>query len=76
MKLPKLVPNWKRVARLSWSFWLSIAASMLSAIEFALPFVAPAVPSRRFAAAAAGVAFAAAISRLVLQTRIHEDRRR
>lgn len=73
MKLPELIPNWKRVARLSLSFWLSILASVLGAVEFALPFMAPTIPSRRFAAAACLVALGAAVSRLFLQRKLHED---
>ncbi len=69
----KLVPNWKRVARRSMSFWLSILASVLSAIQFALPFMAPENPSFKFAAAACLVALGAAIFRLILQPKLHED---
>lgn len=73
MKFPKLLPNWKCVARRSFSFWLSLLASVLGAIEFALPFMAPTVPSRGFAAAACMVALSAAVSRLFLQRKLHED---
>ena len=69
----KFVPNWKCVARRAVSFWLSLLASALGAVEFALPFMAPTVPSRRFAAAACLVAFAAAVSRLVYQKRLHDS---
>lgn len=74
MKLPKLIPNWRRVAKWSLSFWLSILASVLGAIEFALPFMAPTMPSRRFAAAACVVALGSALSRLILQRKLHEER--
>ncbi len=73
MRKPKLVHNWRRVARCSWSFWLSILASVLGAIEFALPFVAPVKPDGCFAAAACAVALLAAAARLILQRSLHEN---
>lgn len=73
MKRPRLVPNWKRVACRSMSFRLSILASVLGAMQFAIPFVAPEKPSIAFAAAACVVALGAAITRLILQPRLHEE---
>lgn len=73
MRRPKLIPNWKRVAKWSLSFWLSILASVLSALQFALPFVAPQKPSLAFAGSACVVALSAAAVRLIYQRRLHDD---
>lgn len=67
------IPDWKRIARKAWSVRLAVLSGLLSAIEFALPYIAPQQPSRRFAAAAAVVALAAAIARLVAQPRLHDE---
>lgn len=68
----KPLHDWKRVARKAWSFKFALLSAALSAIEFALPYFAPEQPSRRFAAAAAALALAAAIARLVAQPRMHD----
>ena len=68
----KLLSDWAWVARKAWSVRLALLSGLLSAIEFSLPFIAPSVPSRRFAAAAAAVALAAAAARVVAQPRLHE----
>lgn len=66
----RLVDGWGKIARRAWSVRLAILSGALSAIEFALPYFAPEQPSRRFAAAAALVALAAAIARIVSQPRM------
>lgn len=59
-----LLWNWKTVAKQAWSFRLIILSALLSAAEFAMPFVAPEKASGWFAAAAALVSVAAAVARL------------
>lgn len=69
----RLIDDWRRTVKRAWSVRLALLSGALSAIEFALPFMAPTVPSRRFAAAAAAVALAAAIARVVAQPKLHDD---
>lgn len=59
-----LLWNWKTVAKQAWSFRFAVLAALLSAAEFAMPFVAPEKPSGIFAACAALVSVAAAVARL------------
>ena len=61
----KLLWNWRSVVKRAWSVRCTFAACVLSAIEFALPFVAPREPSGWFAAAAALCGIAAVIARLM-----------
>lgn len=65
----KLLDNWPRLLRKAWSVRLALLAAVLSAVEFALPFVAPARASGWFALAALLVSLAAALARLVAQPR-------
>lgn len=74
MRRPKPIPNCRRVWHRLWSVRLSILSSLLSAMEFAIPYIAPSVPSGRFAAAAFVVALAATAARLVVQEKLHGDK--
>lgn len=66
----KLVPEWKRILFKAWSVRLAMISAVLSAAEFALPYIAPAASSRRFAALAAVVSLAAAVGRIVAQPKL------
>lgn len=65
----RLLDDWPRLIRRAWSVRLAILAAGLSAVEFALPFVAPDQPSGWFAVAAGLVSLAAAGARIVAQPR-------
>lgn len=67
-----LVEDWQNILRKAWSVRLILLSAVLSAIEFALPFVAPSQPSGRFAAGAAVISLAAAVARFVSQPKMHE----
>lgn len=73
MKRPHLLADWRRVLRRAWSVRLALLSAALSAAEFAVPFFAPDRPSRSFAAAAAGLALAAAVARIVAQPKAFEE---
>ena len=63
----QLIDDWKwRAPRLT-SVQLSLLASVLGALEFALPFIAPVQPNGWFALAAVVVSLAAAVARLIAQ---------
>lgn len=62
-----LLPNWRTVAKRAWSMRLTAISVMLSAIEVALPFVAPTAPNGWFALGALCTSIAAAVSRLLEQ---------
>ena len=64
-----LLDNWRDLLRKAWSVRLAILSAGLSAMEFALPFVAPEQPSGLFAGAAVLVSLAAAAARVVAQPR-------
>lgn len=70
---PKLLPNWRRVARYSWSFYLSLLASVLGAAELAMALLRPERPSLWFVFAAVLVSLFAAIFRLFSQRNLSGD---
>lgn len=70
-----LVWNWRRVLKKSWSVRLALLSALLSAVEFAMPFIAPAQSSRRFAALALSVSIAAGVARIIAQKDIHDGER-
>jgi hypothetical protein len=67
----ELLPEWKQLLDKAWSFRLGILASIFSAAEVALPYLAPSlsesIPPKTMAAIAAATALAGAISRLIAQ---------
>jgi hypothetical protein len=63
----RLVVDWPVLLRRAWSVRLAILSAGLSAVEFALPFLAPERPGGWFAGAAVLVSLAAAAARLVAQ---------
>lgn len=65
----RLLDNWRALLTKAWSVRLAALAAVLSAVEFALPFVAPSRSSGWFALAALLVSLAAAVARLVAQPR-------
>lgn len=70
----RLIQHWRKLAPRLWSFRLAILSAILSAIEFALPFLPPLpIPPRTFAALAFVVSVSAAIARLVAQPKAKED---
>lgn len=62
-----LLADWRRLVRRAWSVRLAVLAALLSAAEFALPFIVPDRPSGWFAGAAVLVSLAAAYARIVAQ---------
>lgn len=62
-----LIDEWRTLAPKLWSIRLSVVAAVLGAAEVAVPYLAPAVPSGRFATLAALVSLGAALSRIVAQ---------
>lgn len=62
-----LLDDWRRLVRRAWSVRLAVLAALLSAVEVALPFVAPERSSGWFALAALLVSLAAAYARIVAQ---------
>ncbi|MEE8628190.1 MULTISPECIES: hypothetical protein [Methylobacterium] len=75
MRRPRLVPNARRVARHSWSFWLSLFGVVCSAVEAGMGVLAgsPPVDPTTFAFALTGVTLAGAVARLVAQPAISGD---
>jgi len=69
----KLIPGAGALWRKLWSVRLALLSALLSAVELALPYVAPSVPSRMFAAAALLVALAAGVARLVSQPALNAN---
>lgn len=68
-----LIPDAGKLWPQLWSVRLAALSAVLSAVEFALPYVAPAAPDRWFAAGAFVVAILAAGARVVAQPALHED---
>lgn len=69
----KLVPDWKKVLKRAWSVRLASVAAVLGGLEVAMQQLQPSFPSGRFAMAAALVSAAAALARVVAQTKMFDD---
>lgn len=70
----KLIDNWQAVLKGSWAIRLSMLVSILSGAELLLQQFAPAYSgSAVFVAVAGIVSTCAAVARLVLQKKLHED---
>ena len=63
----QLYPNWKEIARRSWSLRFIILAGILSGLEVVLPFFSDAFPRNVFAALSFLAVSAAFVARLVAQ---------
>lgn len=68
----QLVPNWRRVARKSWSFRLGLLAALFGAAEVGLQIASAVKPSMGLALASAVVALIGALSRLFRQQELHD----
>lgn len=69
----KLLHNWKDVLARAWSVRLMIAAALLSGVEVALPYIAPAtMPPGLFAALSIVTTAAAFVARFVAQKGLSE----
>ena len=73
MKKPTLIKDAGKVARFSWSFRLSIVASIFSGLEMALPLFSDAMPPHVFLIASMLVAVGSAAARLIAQPGMHDD---
>ena len=62
-----LYPNWKEIARRSWSLRFIILAGILSGLEVILPFFSEDIPRNLFAALSFVAVSAAFVARLVAQ---------
>jgi len=60
-------PNWKEIARRSWSLRFIILAGVLSGLEVILPFFSEDIPRNTFAALSFVCVCAAFVARLVAQ---------
>ena len=72
----QLVEGWRVVLKRSWTQRLLLLSSVLSALEFALPYLDWLMPRGVFAALAFATTLAAGYARLVVQKRMREEVRR
>lgn len=63
----QLYPNWKEIARRSWSLRFIILAGVLSGLEVILPFFSNEIPRNLFAVLSFLAVSAAFVARLVAQ---------
>jgi hypothetical protein len=63
----QLYPNWKEIARRSWSIRFIILAGVLSGIEVVLPFFSDEIPRNLFAVLSFIAVSAALVARLIAQ---------
>ena len=63
----QLYPNWKEIARRSWSLKFVVLAGILSGLEVILPFFSDEIPRNIFAALSFVAVSAAFVARLVAQ---------
>jgi hypothetical protein len=66
------VDNWKNILKFSYQFWLNILAAVLSACEFALPYINEViyVPPKLFLGLSFVVVILANIFRFIAQTSV------
>lgn len=62
-----LYPNWKEIARRSWSLRFVVLAGVLSGLEVILPFFSDEIPRNLFAVLSFVAVSAAFVARLVVQ---------
>lgn len=70
----KLIDDASEVWHRLWSVRLSLLAALLGAISAAMPYVAPAQPSLRYAVASVLLALAAAASRVIAQPKLQLEK--
>ena len=63
----QLYPNWKEIARRSWSLRFVVLAGILSGLEVILPFFSDEIPRNLFAVLSFVAVSAAFVARLVAQ---------
>jgi hypothetical protein len=75
MERPRLVDDWKRVLRFSWSIRLIAIAGLFAGCEVALPLIAlrVSIPPGVFAGLSGFFTAAALISRLLAQRKLAGD---
>ena len=66
----QLIPDAKRIWHRLWSMRLSLATAAVCMVDELMTYLMPDHPTLHLALVAAGLSFAAAISRVVLQTRL------
>ena len=63
----RLYPNWKEIAKRSWSLRFVVLAGVLSGLEVILPFFSDEIPRNLFAVLSFVAVSAAFVARLVAQ---------
>ena len=63
----QLYPNWKEIAKRSWSLRFVVLAGVLSGLEVILPFFSDEIPRNLFAVLSFLAVSAAFVARLVAQ---------
>lgn len=66
----QLIPNAKHIWHRLWSMRFSLASTAVCVADELVAYLVPAHPTLHLALVAAGLSFAAAISRVVLQTQL------
>lgn len=70
----KLIPDWKRVLKKAWSIRLILIATILSAIEAALPFITfVSIPPGYLALLVAFITGSAFAARIIAQSNMGND---
>lgn len=69
----QLIPNWRKVIFGSWSSRLAILATVLGAVELALPALQDVIPRGPFAIATAVVTALIPVVRIIQQQALHDD---
>lgn len=68
----QLISNWRKVLFGSWSSRLGFLASLLGALEVALPFFQDVIPRGWFAVATVAVTALIPVVRVIQQQELHE----
>lgn len=71
MQRPKLLTDWRLVARKTWSVRLAVLSALLGAAEVGVQLFAAVRPTPYLAMAAALCSLAASIARVVAQPKMH-----
>jgi hypothetical protein len=72
-----IVDNWDKILKFSYQFWLNVIAAVLSACEFALPYIQEIVyiPPKIFLGLSFVVIIFANLARFKAQTSISGDKK-
>jgi hypothetical protein len=69
----KLVANWRRILKRSWSVWCAVVAAISGSVQLILPLFQDAIPRVPFAVLTIVAALLGIAARVIEQKELHLD---